>query len=44
MFQAYFMLSKPGISGSVRSLILKRHTAAILVFFICDLYVFAFAI
>lgn len=42
MFQAYFMLTKPGISGSVRNLILIRHTAGILVFFICDLYVFAF--
>lgn len=43
-YLAYKMLTKPGISACVRSLILKRHTAGISVFFICNLYVFAYSI
>ena len=43
-YLAYKILSKPGISGSLRSLILKRHTAGIILFQVCNLYVLVFAI
>jgi hypothetical protein len=41
---AYCKLSKPGISSSIRSLILRRHTLGIVVFFISNLYVFFYGI
>ena len=41
---AYCKLSKPGISSSIRSLILRRHTLGIIVFFVSNLYVFFYGI
>jgi TRAP-type mannitol/chloroaromatic compound transport system permease small subunit len=41
---AYFKLNKPGISKEVRSLVFKRHVAAILIYTACNLYVMATAI
>lgn len=37
-------LMRPGISGQVRSLILKRHLLCILLFMIANLYIFLVAI
>jgi len=36
---AYLRLSKPGISGSARSLVLKRHTLGIIIFCSTNLYI-----
>lgn len=36
---AYLKLSKPGISGTARSLVLKRHAAGIILYVLCNLYV-----
>ncbi len=44
IFEAYRVLSKPGISGAARTLILRRHATGILVFFVCNFYVYAFTI
>jgi len=38
------MLSKPGISASVRKLIMKRHTAGIFLFIVCNLYTLGFCL
>lgn len=38
------MLSKPGISASVRKLIMKRHTAGIILFIVCNLYTLGFCL
>jgi len=38
------MLSKPGISASVRKLIMKRHTAGIVLFIVCNLYTLGFCL
>ena len=44
VYLANSVLNKPGISGSARSLILKRHVSTLSLFFICNLYIAAFAI
>ena len=36
---AYLKLSKPGISGSARSLVLKRHAAGIILYVLSNLYI-----
>ena len=36
---AYLKLSKPGISGSARSLVLKRHAAGIILYVLSGFYV-----
>ena len=36
---ANIKLGKPGISEEVRSLVLKRHVAAILIYTVCNLYI-----
>ena len=41
---AYIKLGKPGISEELRSLVFKRHVAAILIYTICNLYILATAI
>ena len=41
---ANIKLGKPGISEEVRSLVLKRHVAAILIYTVCNLYIPATAI
>lgn len=33
-------LSKPGISGAIRTTILKRHIFAILLYLVCNFYIF----
>lgn len=38
------VLNKPGISGSARKLILRRHTTSIVLFFVCNLYIFTFTV
>ncbi len=43
LIHAYLVLSKPGISAGCRNLIFKRHAASILVFFLSNLYVFAYS-
>lgn len=42
VFLANKVLSKPGISGAARNLILKRHVTTISIFFICNIYIFAY--
>jgi hypothetical protein len=44
IFFAWIVLSKPGISESVRSIILKRHTASIILFIVSSLYISTFSI
>lgn len=41
---AYIVLNKPGISQGCRSLILKRHAAGIIVFFITQFYIFVYSV
>ena len=41
---AHIKLGKPGISEEVRSLVLKRHVAAIFIYIVCNLYIPATAI
>jgi hypothetical protein len=41
---AFIKLGKPGISEEVRSLVLKRHVAAIILYTVCNLYIPATAI
>lgn len=41
---AFIKLGKPGISEEVRSLVLKRHVTAIILYTICNLYIPATAI
>ena len=36
---AYTKLSKPGISGEVRKLILNRHVLTLIVCFVCNFYI-----
>jgi hypothetical protein len=36
---AYLKLSKPGISGSARSLVLKRHAAGIILYVLSGFYI-----
>ena len=36
---AYFKLKRPGISSEVRTLVLKRHVVAIILYNLCNLYV-----
>jgi hypothetical protein len=36
---AYFKLRRPGISSEVRTLVLKRHVIAIILYNLCNLYV-----
>ena len=40
--EAYIVLKKPGISAHVRTLIFRRHTSSICIFFVCNIYVFAY--
>lgn len=40
IIHAYIRLSQPGISGSVRTTILKRHAAGIIVFILTNLDVY----
>jgi hypothetical protein len=42
VYLAHKVLSKPGISGAARNLILKRHVITISIFFICNIYIFAY--
>jgi len=44
IFLAWRVLSKPGISGSVRRLIMKRHTASIMLFVVCNMYTLGYCI
>jgi hypothetical protein len=44
IFIANQMLSKPGISASVRKLIMKRHTAGIILFIVCNLYTLGYCL
>ncbi len=44
IYKANVVLNKPGISGSARKLILRRHTTSIVVFFVCNLYIFIFTV
>lgn len=44
IYEAYRVLSKPGISGAARTLILRRHATGIIVFFVCNFYVYAFTV
>jgi hypothetical protein len=44
VYLAFKVLNKPGISGSARTLILKRHVSSMTIFFICNLYIVMFAI
>jgi len=44
VYLAFKVLNKPGISGSARTLILKRHVSSMTIFFICNLYIVLFAI
>ena len=44
VYLANKVLNKPGISGSARSLVLKRHISTLFLFFICNSYIAAFAI
>ena len=37
---AYKKLSKPGISGEIRTTILKRHILAIVLYLVLNLYIF----
>lgn len=43
-YYAYNKLSKPGISGEIRSLVLKRHVVAVTAYIVCNSYVFLTAI
>lgn len=43
-YYAYHKLSKPGISGEIRTLVLKRHVVAVTAYIICNSYVFLTAI
>lgn len=44
IFEAYRVLGRPGISGSARTLILRRHATGIIIFFVCNIYVFSFTV
>lgn len=43
-YYAYSKLSKPGISGEIRALVLKRHIIAVTAYIICNSYIFVTAI
>lgn len=40
-FYAYIKLGKPGISVEIRTLVLKRHIIAIILYLVGNLYIFA---
>ena len=44
IIEAWRVLSRPGISGSARTLILRRHATGIFIFQVCNIYYLAFSI